>query len=225
MLADYQTLVTELVRDDAARVGPAERDRAIDAAVKRYSKDRPVVKVQDVAATGSNVLPLPAAWEADFSEERLIEHPIGNVPPTLLDREGYGLYQSPTAIVFQLLSAVTVGASMRVTFTIKHALSASVDTIPLQDREPAACWAAALLCDQLAAFYSGGTDSTIQADSAPGQSKAQEYAARARALRKRYTDELGIVDQRGEPAGTTVALERQPEFNIPKVVRWPGLMH
>lgn len=224
MLSDYQTLATDLVRDDAARIVTAERDRAIDAAVKRYSKDRPQEKVEDVAATGANVLPLPTAWETGFSEERSIEYPIGDVPPTLLDREGYGLYRSPTALAFQLGSAVTVGASLRVTFTIKHVVSTSADTIGVHEREPVACWAAALLCDQLAAFYSGGTDSTIQADAAPGKSKAQEYAARAKVLRKRYLDELGIEDKRSAPAGSVVALEPQPSFN-PRPARYPGLMH
>ena len=83
----------------------------------------------------------------------------------------------------------------------------SADTIPIEDREPVACWAAAVLCDQLAALYSGNTDSTIQADSVQQTSKAQEYAARAKALRKRYMDELGIEDKRSEPAGVVVNLD------------------
>ena len=102
---------------------------------------------------------------------------------------------------------------MRATYTIKHSVTASVDTIPVQDREPVACWAAAMLCDELATYYSAGTDSAIQADSVEQRSKAQEYAARAKALRKRYFDELGIEDRRGEPAGAFV----DPPFETPIV--------
>ena len=105
--------------------------------------------------------------------------------------------------------AVAVAANaVRSTYTVKHSVTASEDTIPAQDREPVACWAAAILADQLAALYSGGTDSTIQADASPGQTRAQEYASRGRALRKRYFDELGIAEKKSEPAGTFVNLDQ-----------------
>ena len=206
MLSDYQTLVTELVRDDAARIVTAERDRAIQMAVQRYSKDKERLKVEDVVATAANTLPLPAAWEAEASELRSLEYPVGNVPPDYLSGERYGLYQLPASTVIMLLDAVAAAASIRVTYTITHVVSTTVDSIPVKDREPVACWASALLCDQLAAFYSGGSDSTIQADSSPGQSRAQEYSARATKLRKRYLNELGIEDKRNVAAGAVVNL-------------------
>jgi len=111
-------------------------------------------------------------------------------------------------LVIQLLDAVAVAANnVRATYTIRHVVSISADTIPIEDREPVACWAAAVLCEQLAALYSGNTDSTIQADSVQQTTKAQEYAARARQLRKRYIDELGIDEKRSEPAGVVVNLD------------------
>lgn len=207
MLSDYQTLATELVRDDAGRIQTAERDRAIQLAVQRYSKDKERLKVEDVVATGVNTLPLPAAWEADVSELRSLEYPVGQVPPQYLQNERYSLYQLPASTVIMLLDAVAAGATIRAAYTITHVVSTTVDSIAVKDREPVACWASALLCDQLAAFYSGGTDSTIQADSAPGQSRAQEYSARATKLRKRYLDELGINDKRNVAAGAVVNLD------------------
>jgi hypothetical protein len=211
MLSDYQTLVTELVRDDAGKIAAAEKDRAIDLAVKRYSKDRPQVKVEDLTPESANLLPLPASWESDFSELRSLEYPIGDVPPTLLETGRYDFYHSPTALKIQVLDAVAVAAAnVRASYTIKHVVSASADTIPIQDREPVACWAAAILADELAAFYSGGTDSSVQADSVEQRSKAEEYAARARGLRKRYHDELGIEEKKAAPAGVVVNLD-QPD--------------
>jgi hypothetical protein len=208
MLSDHQTLVIELTRDDAAKIQAAERDRAIDLAVKRYSKDRPRETTQDVTPEDANHLPLPALWETDFSELRSLEYPIGSVPPNTISQERYSFYRSPTAVKLQLLDAVAIAANnVRATFTVRHALSMSADTIPVEDREPIACWAAAILCDELAALYSGNTDSTIQADSVQQTSKAQEYSARAKALRKRYMDELGVEDKRSEPAGVVVNLD------------------
>ncbi len=208
MLVDYQTLVTELVRDDAGKILVAERDRAIAAAVLRYSSDKPRTKVQDVTPESSQLLPLPAAWEEGFSDLLELEHPIGNVPPTLIAQDRYGLYQDPAATKIQVVDGVAVAAnSVRASFTIKHVVDAATDTIPLQHREPVACWGAASLCDQLAAFYSSGTDSTLQADSVEQRSKAQEYALRAKTLRKRYLDEIGIEEKKGAAAGAVVNLD------------------
>jgi hypothetical protein len=224
MLVDYQTLVTELVRDDAAKIAVAERDRAINAAVLRYSSDKPQTKVQDVTPESSQVLPLPAAWEAGFSVLLELEHPIGEIPPTFLKQDRYGLYQEPAATKIKLIDGVTVAAnSVRANFTIKHVVDAVADTIPLQHREPVACWAAALLCDQLASFYSSGVDSTIQADSVEQRSKAQEYASRARTYRKRYQDELGIEDKHAAPAGVVVNLDQndsQGQDRLTHPARW-----
>ena len=209
MLTDYQTLVIDLVRDDAAKIITAERDRAIAAAVYRYSKDRPREKAQDVTPeAGGQLLPLPAAWETDFSDLRSLEYPIGEIPPALIDADRWAFYLSPTATKIQLADAVAVAANnVRALYTIKHVVSTTEDTIPVQNREPVACWAAAICCDQLASYYSGGTDSSIQADSVESRSKAQEYAARAAKLRKRYLDELGIEDKRSAPAGAVVNLD------------------
>lgn len=208
MLADYRTLVTDLVRDDASKITQAQQDEAIDMAVKRYSKDRPQEKAEDITPDSANLLPLPAAWETDFSEIRSLEHPIGDVPPTLIEQGRYGFYRSPSALKIQIVDAVTVAVNnVRALYTIKHVVSAVADTIPVQDREPVACWAAALLCDALAAFYAGGTDASIQADSVQQEPKARQYSDRAKGLRRRYHDELGIEDKRAAPAGVVVDLK------------------
>jgi hypothetical protein len=209
MLVDYQTLCTELVRDDAGKIAVAERDRAIAAAVYRYSTDKPRTKVQDVTPEASQLLPLPAAFEDGFSAILAIEYPKGDIPPTFVEQDRYAIYDDGTAKKIQLADGVAVAASnTRISFTIKHQVDAAVDTIPLQHREPVACFASASLCDQLAAFYSSGSDSSIQADSVEGRSKAQEYSSRAIALRKRYFNEIGIEEKHSAPAGVVVNLNQ-----------------
>ncbi|HVL37309.1 MAG TPA: hypothetical protein VM489_16690 [Burkholderiales bacterium] len=208
MLADYQTIVSELVRDDGGKISPAERDRAIAAAVMRYSKDRPRTKVEDVTPESSQLLPLPASWEAGFSDVVALEHPKGRVPPVHLKPERVALYSDPAGTKIMLLDHVAVATdSVRASFTVAHQVDAQIDTVPAADREAVACWAAASLCDQLAAFYSSGTDSTIQADAVDGRSKAQEYSARAKTLRVRYHNELGIDFKKAAPAGAVVNLD------------------
>lgn len=207
-LADFQALTLSLVRDDTGAIANADRDAAIAAAVERYSKDRPRLKKQDLAASAANKLNLPSAWEADFSELRSIEYPIGAVPPIYLDQSRYSLYDDVTAIKILLLDAVAVGATLRVEYTIHQVLSGVTDTIPVEDREPVCCWSAALLLDQLAAKFAGTTDSTLQADAIEHGSKAAEYARRAAALRKRYLNELGLDDKKNVAAGAVVNLDQ-----------------
>lgn len=206
-LADYQSLVDDLVRDDTGTIATAERDEALARAVSRYSKDRPQTKVEDVIAPGGNSLNLPAAWQAGFSALRAIEHPIGSVPPDLLESGSYWLYDAPSGQMIQIVNAINVGQSVRITFTIRHALDAVNDTIRADDREPVCALAASLLLEQLAARFTGSSDSSIQADSVDRRSKGAEYASRANAIRKRYFDELGIDLKRNVAAGVVVDLD------------------
>ena len=226
MLADYEQLVADLVRDDAAKLQLAEKDRAITAAVQRYSTDRGKEAAEDLTPTDANTVPLPVAWVEDFSTLVSLEYPIGNKPPTYLDAGRYRFYRTPAGVTIQTDDAVAVSAgSVRATFTIKHTVDAATDTIPLEHRQAVASWAAAICCHQLAAFYASGQDSTIQADSVQQQSKAQEYTKRAAELEKAYLNELGIDDKRGEPAGEIVQAKQTdswggPRLNHPAIVRW-----
>lgn len=207
-LADYQALVTALVRDDSGKIVVADRDEAIARAVARYSKDRPQLKIEDAAAPGGNKLNLPAGWQAGFSALRSIEYPIGTTPPDYLDQDSYGLYSTPAGDEIKIANAITAAQQVRITYTIRHVVDLTpADTIRADDREPVCAWAAALLLDQLAAYFSGATDSTIQADSVDRRSKGAEYAARAKRLRDRYFDELGIGAQKSVAAGVVVDLD------------------
>lgn len=217
-LADFQGLVTDLTRDDAGKVSVAQRDAALAQAVKRYSQDRPRDKVEDINGLGTQRLNLPAGWQDGFSALKLIEYPIGNVPPTLVPQGDTSLYQTPTGWQIQLRNAVAAGAAnVRATYTIEHVLDAGSDTIPANHRTPVAAWAAADLCEQLASFYAGQSDSTIQADAVDHKSKSAEFAARARSLRKRYTDALGVDDRRNTATGVVVPLTDRDSRGQPRL--------
>lgn len=206
MLPDYQTLVDGMVRDDAGKLTPTDRDLAIAAAVIRYGKDRPRSKVEDITAPGGYYLPLPSGWEEGFSKLGSLEYPLGQVPPAYLESGSWGMYNAPVGWQVMVRDSLPAAVSLRASYTIRHVLDATTDTIPETDREAVASYAAAMLADQLASLYSGDSDSTIQADSVNHQSKAAEFAARARALRKRYFDDLGVDAKRNVAAGTVVNL-------------------
>jgi len=206
-LLDFQTLTDNLVRDDAAKITSTDRDNAIALSVSRYSKDRPAKKVEDILAPGGQLLNLPVAWESGFSVLQSLEYPIGSVPPEYLAPEDWAMYDSPTGLQIQLAASINAAEPVRAAFTIARVLDVNTDTIPVADQEAVASYAAAVLCDQLASLYSGDSDSTIQADTVEHQGKAREFSARARALRKRYYDDLGIEPKRNVAAGVVVDLD------------------
>ena len=74
-LADYQTLIDSLVRDDGGAITAANRDQAIALAVVRYSTDRPRSRVEAVISPGGAFLDLPSGWEADFSRLAAVQIP------------------------------------------------------------------------------------------------------------------------------------------------------
>jgi len=205
-LIDYQNLVDNLVQDDAGKLDVDDRDTAIALAVIRYSKDRPDSVVEDVASTGGHYIVLPTGWADDSSMVQSLEYPIGNVPPAYVN--GSWVYRAPGDVVqIGIPLALSAGEQVRVMHTKPHLLDGVNDTIPDRDREAIASYAAAILYDQLAAFYSGDSDSTIQADGVDHGDKSSRFAARANKLRKRYFDELGIDPKRLVAHSVTVDLD------------------
>ena len=206
-LADYENLIDNKVRDDASIIQVTDRDQALLSAVIRYSNDKPDKEVEDVVAAGGQYIDLPAGWQDNFSSLKNIEFPIGNVPPTYLESGAYGIYNAPGGDNVMVRSSLAANDTVRMAFTVKHIVDGANDTPPDIHREAIACWAAALLCEQLASYYSGDSDSLIAADSVDHASKARDFAARARTFRKFYFDTLGIDPKKNTAAGVVVDLD------------------
>lgn len=185
----------DLVPDTGARLTAGARGRALESARKQYSKDRPRLVVEDVIADGSTTLPLPAEWVQTRSALVSIEYPLDLPEPPMLDPEQYLVVRTPTGDAIRLRSVdVRADDPVRLTYSAAHVLVADPDdsTIPDEDAEAVACWAAALLCDQLAASYADNTEPTIQADRTDYTSPHKAWSERAKAYRTRYGQLLGI---------------------------------
>lgn len=204
-LSDFQNLLDNLAKDDAGRLDVDDRDSAIALAVMRYSKDRPRAVVEDVTASGGHYLNLPVGWDAESSTVQAVEYPIGDVPPNYMN--GSWLYHSPNGMLIGVPVVLYAGEQVRLTYSAPHVLDGTTDTLPARDREAVVSYAAAILFDQLAALYSGDSDSTIQADAVNHGDKSSRFASRANKLRQRYFDELGIDPKRLVAASVTVDLD------------------
>lgn len=141
-LADYQQLVNDMVRDQAAIVTPDVQGRAIEQARVRYSAD--------------------------------CEHDLGGDP--------------------------------------------AEDTIPVQHRLPVASLAASMLCQQLATYFSGQRETTLGADASQTETRAREFAARAKEYRTAYYVGTGQIDPYAKPAASTGS----GATAAAAVATWPG---
>lgn len=206
-LADFQSLVDGMVRDDENRITTDNRDAAIALAVSRYSGDRPRKIVVDLTAAGGHFLDLPESWEDGFSQLEILEYPVNKVPPSEISPAEWRLYSNPSSTRIMVTTALAAAATVRATHTARHVLNDETDTIPLDAREPVSAYGASVLLDQLASATANSSDPTIGADSVDHRSKSREYAARARAHRQRYLDTFGLAERKNVAHGVIVDLD------------------
>lgn len=198
-LADFQQLVKRMVPEDGGPLTDADRDAAIGLAVLRYGTDAPRTLVRDTGWLLAGFLgPLPSDW-VDGSTLRSAEYPIGRNPIARIDMALYA-DEGGTLLIAQDME-LPAGAQVRITFAAPHRLDDTTDTIPLQHREAVASYAAHSLCRQLSVRYSGEREASVGADGSNTESRARNYAARAKEFRSAYFAGIGQVDPYASGAG------------------------
>lgn len=210
MRNDYLTNIGRLVQDDADKLTADDLDTALDAALERLGRARPRQVVEDVVAEGIVAVPLPAAWIEDVSALQAVEYPLDQPLPSLLPVAEFFVYRAPSSA--QLRSTVarfTMGDTVRLTYTGAHVLTADASSVPTSLREGVECLAAARLLRQLAAFYAGSTDSTLQADTVQHITQSGEYLRLAKDYEGRYRDAIG----QGAAGAATVAAGTVVDWN------------
>ncbi|HEY4145173.1 hypothetical protein [Pinirhizobacter sp.] len=208
-LADYQTLVADLVRDRDAVITDAQRDAAIDAAFARYSAVLPRNVVVDLTSTGGQRIELPAGFTME-SIVTAVEFPVGEIPPVELELADVRVYAAPTQRFLDLPAITLTGDVLRITYTAVHLVDGADDTVPPAHRQAVASLAASNLCGQLASYYSSELESTISADAVNYKDKAQRFRQRAKDLEADFTEVVGDApSDRNKAASATVALERR----------------
>lgn len=219
MLSDLQDLVTALVRDGSSAITTDDRDAALDAALARYSADRPRTVLAALSGGGPGRLDLPDDWEPDVSRIASIEAPAGLIPPAFLASNLWAVHQTADGPALYLFASLAAGTDILLGYTVSHVVTAETDTVPARDREAVCCWAAALLLDQLASLTAGQGSPTIVTDQRDWETRSREYAARAKSLRSRYQDLLGVEDRRAAPAGVVVSHPDRDTRGQPRLQR------
>jgi hypothetical protein len=203
-LGDYQSLVNKMVRDSSGTIAVADRDQAIELARLRYSVDAERKMTEDVVwLADGHVGPLPANWVVG-SYLVTGEFPIGQRPPSLVE---VSVYVTPTGQQLMVEDALSAGDTLRVQYAAPHLLNggdAPADTIPPTHREAVASYAAAVLCKQLASYYSGQRETAMNADASNTDSRARNYAARAKEYRSAYFAGIGRADPQSDKGAGNV---------------------
>jgi hypothetical protein len=200
-LSDILSKVIAIVKDDSGKITNDDYDRNISAALKRYSKHKPDTAVKDITSPGGHDIDLPDGWSVDFSIITALEHPVENVPASILDTESYGTYQSPSGKKIRLIDDIlSSGEKVRVSFTIIR----TAETMPEIDINALSNLAASLCLEDLANAYLQTSDPTITADVVNYRSKSSEAAARAKKLMQLYKDHMGLKENDTTPPASAV---------------------
>jgi hypothetical protein len=197
-------LTKAAVKDDSGKLlDPTDFDANIVQALKRYSKHRPHLVVEDLTGNATHDLPLPVGWCDGLSSIINIEYPVGAVPETLLDPSDWLYYRTPTGQKLRLSTlAPGITETIRVLYNALHTEA----TLPEVDEEAVANLAASLCLRQLATAYGQTGDSTIQADVVNYRSKTDEFRRLADSFETLYKNHLGLKDNDTVPAAMATAL-------------------
>ncbi len=218
-LSDYQWRVNDLVRDKDQVISTAQRDQAVAEAVLRYSLDFPRIVTVDLVAVGGVYMSLPAGWQTGYSKAIAFEYPVNMNPISEIPLNEVTSRYFPSEEKFEFQQSFTAGETIRLRYTQRHAVDASLDTIREEHRYPVCCWAAAILCGELANWYATEGASTLGADTADHVGKTERLRARMRDLFASYNRDLGVSEKRPNIAGTVVELPRKDTEGRPTLFR------
>ncbi|MEK6711814.1 MAG: hypothetical protein AABZ64_14675, partial [Nitrospinota bacterium] len=176
----------------------------VDAALARYSQDRPRRAHKDYAGDGAAYdFALPADWDRALSIIEEVEYPQGEREPIYLQRRDWTLYAPGTSQekLRLLRDTPQSGKTVRLFYTLPHAADGSSTTVPPNDLKAVAWLAAAGGCGALARRFAQASAPTLGADAMDHQSKAAEYTKLGRELERAYEDHIGRASG---PSGATL---------------------
>lgn len=208
-LADFRNWQDRRVRDGAGFLSQAEKDDTLEQAFRIYSRHRPRIGVYSVAGNGTSDYALPGDWEEGFSTLVDLEEPAGEQRPEFLEEDRYGLIHNGTVYILRLFDLTPPSTeTLRLRYTLLHAVDIAGSTIPRPDELAVADLAAALAFRELAARAGQTVDTTIDADNVNYTSQAQVYTQLADRLQRQYREHVGVSDEApGGGSGPVVSYE------------------
>jgi len=204
-IGEYITAVQSKVREAGALpnfgLGDDNYKRFITTGLRRYSRDKPDVKVSDITGTSSHYIIVNASnfpnYVDGFSKINYIEICgvviANNETPHYVDRDNWDYYRDSTILYVWLKhSKPGVTDTIRVQYTIEHTIDGldgeTVDSIPPYDYEAVIYWSASEALMALAGKYADSTSPTLRSDVVNYDNKSKNYMNLAKACRQSYID-------------------------------------
>jgi len=179
---------------------------AVDNALAKYNRDRPLIVTEDETGAGSPYFVLVgtgallAKWVDGFSVISRIEYPAAtpsatHVPSYLIEGEDFEVgYRSADKSYLRCITVTpTASQTLRITYTARHTHDTNTDTVYTQDLEALYDLAAHFACVELATKAASANAPLIQADSASYRDAQLKYKQQADAWLAAYNDKMGIA--------------------------------
>lgn len=196
-IEDIRTGLNFRLQDDSEKLQPSERDKAIDHAVRIYSRDRPLEKIKedDTADSSKYDFDLPYDWNDNFSEiMSRIEYPISDKiqTPQYVDDNNWIIYEKASGKVLRfVVFKPTTGYTIRYKYSIPHTVSDENCTIYEKDIDALCDLSAGLCFKALAAKHAETEEPTIEADAIDYVRKTDQYMELAKESFRLYDEHMG----------------------------------
>ena len=208
--ANYMTWVDVIISDDDTNRKVTSAQLQDNIAVEEFSGDVPRIAVQNFTGTGDFFITLPTStlpWERGFSQVLRVFYPFVSTDqiPTEVDRRDWYIEEIPDtdAGVLERLrfkaDSPSSAQTVRVTYSMRHTLSGTVNTIPDSYFNAVVQLICAHYYMALAGVDSHTRDSTIGADVVDYNEQESKYGRRSMEHRKEYWRLIGKKIVGGEP--------------------------
>jgi hypothetical protein len=196
LLTRIQTEYAYALQDQAALLEQVAlstndvRDKAIDQAIREYSRRFPKIATALVASVSTGYYPLPSDWEPGLSRIVSIEFPIDQSPPLYAPPKSWRLVRRESGQVIYILP--NPGGNFRLTYVTKHDETAPSASIPSDHAGALGKWAGKIAALEFMARYANSVQNNV--DSVNYRTKEQEWRHVYDTLALQIDKELGSAE-------------------------------
>uniref|UniRef100_A0A6H1ZTH3 Uncharacterized protein n=1 Tax=viral metagenome TaxID=1070528 RepID=A0A6H1ZTH3_9ZZZZ len=196
---DYITFANVQLRTDVLdEITESELNDVIDAAVRRYSIDRPRRIAQQYTGDGTYRYALPTYWEDGISSIDAVEFPDEQQAPIYMRVTEWDIIDigdGNSEMIHLLVITPSTSDTFTVHYTTKHTVTNTTTTISDGDFEAVGYLVCSLACLALSARLARTKDSRYSADTLNFRTKSDEYRSLAKAFMEQYRIMLGLPDK------------------------------
>lgn len=176
-------------------------ERFVRQALRKYSVDKPFIKVASITGTGSEYLTINSSnmpsfvdhWSVVQSIEAKAPTISSNDDPNFIDRDQWDFYRNSDNLFIKFKEHKPSSSdTIMVTYTIPHTINKldgdTVDTVPSIDFEAIVLWASSVAAKSLASKFAGTSDPTLRADVVNYKTKSSDYLRISKEYRDAYIE-------------------------------------